>query len=83
MSKLGNEPAYPSNVWEYKNKEEAGKGGVMVPYRVPGMTIRQYFVAQAMKGLVAENWNNFENLAKLAVKCADSCLAEEERTKNE
>ena len=51
-----------------------------------GITIRQYFVAQAMAGLAHLNgaidgaWKS-ETIAKYAVEIADACLAREEETR--
>jgi hypothetical protein len=64
-------------------------GAVHNGYVWEGMTIRQYFVAQAMKGLApevlnlsgVEGKNAFQILAFDVVRLADACLARELETR--
>lgn len=67
---IGNDPAFPGET----NSEY-----------FKGMTIRQYFVAQAMIGLQANSCYDLEDkeIAKFAVKLADACLVLEMKTRGE
>lgn len=62
-------------------------GGPAFPYKVSlksGMTLRDYFAAKAMQGMLshhAEYIGNVEQLSKDAYAAADAMLAEREREK--
>jgi hypothetical protein len=61
MSEIRDEPAFPTNT-------------STVQY---GMTLRDYFAAKAMQGLLADsdnNLNNFAELPRLAYQIADGML---------
>lgn len=73
--KLGNEVAYP----RVEKTTNAYGGENLNSY--PGMTIRQYFVAQAMAGLCANKRLAEFEIPQLACNIADECLAEEEKTR--
>jgi hypothetical protein len=66
--------AFPRS-YAYQNPE-AGRSELKA---VPGMTVRQYFAGEAMKGLLSqtsEDWPNPEIIAAQAVKNADALIAE-------
>jgi hypothetical protein len=69
---IGNYPAFPSSA------EQSARGS-------DGMTIRQYFVAQAMRGCInlvafVHDNSNAPLIADYAIKIADACLAREAET---
>lgn len=51
----------------------------------PGMSLRDYFAAKAMQGVLASHHNNNSprGVAKMAYKCADAMLAAREEGKTE
>lgn len=68
-------PAFPTGTFEYD-----GSGNVL-PYQEAGMTLRDYFAAKALQGLLASRgFNNFEKLesagyyARAAYRAADDML---------
>jgi hypothetical protein len=88
---IGNEPAFPV----LEDFEDGELTNDINPHFMDslktGMTIRQYFVAQAMKGLApevlnlsgVEGKNAFHILAFDVVRLADACLAREAETREE
>ena len=47
-----------------------------------GMTLRDYFAAKAMQGMVAGNWNtNYDDWAKHAYRLADAMIKAREVSK--
>ena len=79
---IGNEPAFLIPNERLLNDEKGTRGD-----HYSGMTIRQYFVAQAMKGILAANEPTgagdkaLDVLSKEAVIVADACLAAETETR--
>jgi len=74
--KIGDEPTPP--FLEERDTTEKTKT-TFIQNR--GMTVRKQYVMAAMQGLIHVNSRIYPNdLAKDAVKLADACLAEEEKT---
>ena len=80
---IGDEPAFP-----IVKQMDTFEGDALMKCCASGMTIRQYFVAQAMAGLMnnnlGRNFFNKKNLRELprwAVSYADACLAAEAETR--
>lgn len=71
--------AFPTGTWEY-----GGQNNVL-PYQEKGMSLRDYFAAQALSGFCANlsailtRDVHFKNLAEDAWRIADAMLAERER----
>jgi hypothetical protein len=70
--------AFPTGTWEYDGQNN------VLPYQEPGMTLRDYFAAKAMQGLMGRSWADLatgkfpENLhavwATAAYQMADAML---------
>ena len=66
--------AFPTGTWEYDGQNN------VLPYQEKGMSLRDYFAAKAMQGLLAEGpCKSMESVAKDAYRQADAMLAERER----
>jgi len=77
MSKPGAEPAFPICI-----SQGDQRGGYKNVCSAAGMTIRQYFVAQAMNGLLSDSGvDDPEELAKAAVSFSDACIQAEAETR--
>jgi hypothetical protein len=78
---LGSEPAFPGKRYEMKTRPEGSEFPIEVEYA--GMTVRQYFVAQAMMGLIASPGvgGDIARHADAAVQYADACLDREAETR--
>jgi len=63
-----NEPAFPTEVWDSRG----------IPQHTQGMTLRDYFAAKAMQGLLSDNEFSSElsaqGLATAAYDLADAML---------
>jgi hypothetical protein len=75
---IGNESAFP--VVEHRFDSFGERRMETIAH---GMTIRQYFVAQAMVGIAANDAcpQTISSHAEAAVKLADACLAREAETR--
>ena len=63
-------PAFPSKKRVYRAGYETNE---FEP--VGGMTLRDYFAAKAMQGMMAGNWNtNYDDWAKHAYSLADAMI---------
>ena len=83
---IGDELAFPHSEVDHYEKVNNEICGIMKFNG--GMTIRQYFVAQAMAGLMNNNLGrnffnkkNLRDLPRWAVSYADACLAAEAETR--
>ena len=73
--------AFPTN-----EAQPDGMGGMMSATGHPGMTLRDYFAAKAMQGMVSHWWTGFiaiffnnRHLAEDAYKMADAMLKAREQ----
>ena len=70
-------PAFPTGTFEYD-----GSGNVL-PYQEAGMTLRDYFAAKALQGLLASygqhELNSYKEFASDAYFAADAMLAKREK----
>ena len=67
MNKPPNPPAFP-------NQEHAWDGTQKSIYASEGMTLRDYFAAKALSGIIAGNHFAGEEIAPLAYEFADDML---------
>lgn len=71
-------PAFP---WEVRSLDSAGQERTQASYG--GMSLRDYFAAKAMQGLIASNdegaGDRIEELPEYAYMIADAMLQERER----
>ena len=82
LEDIGFGPAFP---FEFNNQFVNDKGK-KIPMVCSGMTIRQYFVAQAMEGLMANSkedaWDlKPEQFAAACLQFADACLDAEAKSR--
>lgn len=66
MTTKGNDPAHPTP--EFYNDRQLGV--------TPGLTIREYFAAIALQGLLAARYIDLADLPRRAVKMADELITE-------
>jgi hypothetical protein len=70
-------PAFPTGSWEYD-----GQGNVL-PYQEPGMSLRDYFAARAMQGLISnanpDDGFNMTGISNWAYNMADAMLKAREK----
>jgi hypothetical protein len=65
------QPAFPTGSWEYDGQNN------VLPYQEQGMTLRDYFAAKAMQGLIAsqQDGEDFtDHHCRWAYKVADAML---------
>jgi len=75
---IGSEPSFPAS----KLVQVSANADSEIEVFYSSMTIRQYFVAQAMAGIVTlPEHATWEAVALASVKCADACLMHEAKTR--
>jgi hypothetical protein len=58
------------------NKKDGGDAFPRQDYTIPGMTLRDYFAAQAMAGIAARGESKSADQARRAYEIADAMIAE-------
>ena len=66
MSKNTGGPAFPAMRYEFGGEDD-------------GMSLRDYFAAKAMQGMLMRGYGNIEHLPVDAYKFADAMIAEREK----
>ena len=71
-------PAFPVSTSNETNGHQDGPN----TWQFPGMTLRDYFAAKAMQGMMAGNWNtNYDDWARHAYRLADAMIKAREVNK--
>ena len=79
---MNNIPAFPVTIKYCINHDVDGRP-IYSEDTQQGMTLRDYFAAQALSGLLADEHldHKAEEFARLAYKCADTMMVEREKIK--
>lgn len=79
---MNNTPAFPTTI-KYCIGHDVDGRPIFSEDTQLGMTLRDYFAAQALSGLLADEHldHKAEEFARLAYKCADAMLEARESTK--